>query len=121
MNIRVFDFSGTVTGTTDQGITETRTKKGKAPLPMLYFGGEINIPQAPLSLRAELKTIPISKFKYHDFTGEFRIIPIKNTPPLKNAYISIGYRTEKLKIDNIKDVFADARNSGPFAIMGVKF
>lgn len=90
-------------------------------MPMLYFGGEINIPQAPLSLRAELKTIPISKFKYHDFTGEFRIIPIKNTPPLKNAYISIGYRTEKLKIDNIKDVFADARNSGPFAIMGVKF
>lgn len=115
VNIRVFDFQGTVTGNTTTGKVETVTKKAKAPIPMPYLASEIKMPQIPLSIRAELRTIPVSKLRYYDLIGEIKISPVKQ------AYVSLGYHYEKFKLDNIANIYTDLENKGLYVMLGIKF
>lgn len=116
LNLRVIDFEGTLRGTElGTGAQISESKSLTVPVPMLYAGLGINFPGVPFSLRGEIRALPISKLSYYDLTGELRIKPVK---PL---YVSLGYRFEKLKIDDIKDLYSDLRIKGPFVMVGVEF
>lgn len=116
LNVRLLGFKGKLTGIdvlTGQEVTES--KSFNVPIPMLYAGLGYRIPGAPLKIRGEFRTLPVSRVKYYDLLGELRINPVKY------AYLSLGYRYEKLKIDKIGDVYSDVRIKGPFIMVGVEF
>ncbi|MEM3744085.1 MAG: hypothetical protein QXW43_06110 [Candidatus Methanomethyliaceae archaeon] len=73
---------------------------------MLYAGLGLKVPGAPFSVKSELRSLPVSKVKYYDITGEIRM------KPMKPVYLSLGYRYEKLKIEKISDLYADVRIRG---------
>lgn len=116
LNVRIIDFEGTLRGTElGTGTQISESKSLTVPVPMLYAGLGVNIPGAPLSLRGEIRALPISKLSYYDITGELRIKPVKP------VYLSVGYRYEKIKIDDIKDLYSNLKIKGPFVMVGVEF
>lgn len=116
LNVRILGFRGKLTGidvSTGQQVTESKSLD--VPVPMIYAGLGLRIPGAPVSIRGELRGLPVSKVKYYDVQGELRIMPVKP------VYLSFGFRYEKLRIDKISDVYADVRIRGPFVLVGVEF
>lgn len=114
INVRVIDFSGRITGTSG-GQVETASKFATIPIPMIYAGLGVNAPVIPVSFSGEIRGISYSKAKYYDWTVEAKVKPIK---PL---YISAGYRYEKLKIEDISDIYANLTIKGPFFMVGASF
>ncbi|MCX7761190.1 MAG: hypothetical protein N2Z81_08390 [Hydrogenothermaceae bacterium] len=118
VDVRVINFKGSITGTEkNTGLTETASKSATVPIPLLYAGLGVNIPQSPIpiSLVGELRGISYSKAKYYDYSVELKVTPVK---PL---YISAGYRYEKLKIDTISDLYTNITVKGAFFTVGAKF
>jgi outer membrane protein len=108
LNARNINFEGTVT----QG-TLNASKSLSVYLPMVYAGVQVK-PISLFAIEGEFRGIAIGQNHYYDYIAKLRINPI----PV--VYISGGYRSEDVKIDQ-SDVKANVKFSGPFVEAGVSF
>jgi len=114
VNFRVINFEGRITGReASSGMTKTESKSATLPVPMLYAGLGLNLPY--VSLIGEVRGVGYSGNSYYDATGEVRVKPI---PVL---FVGVGYRYERLKLNDVSDITADIKVKGPFANVGVSF
>ena len=112
LNARQIKFDGAITGTV-LGVTETSSKNITLYVPMIYAGVQVK-PVSTFSIEGEIRGIAYGSNHYYDYIGRLKVMPIG---PL---FISGGYRSEQIKIDQ-SDVKADVTFSGPFVEAGVSF
>ncbi len=110
LNARKIDFEGTITSTSP---VTSASKSLSIYLPMVYAGIQVK-PISLVSVEAEFRGVAIGQNHYYDYIGKVRINPI----PV--VFISGGYRSEDVKIDQ-SDVKANLKFSGPFVEAGVSF
>ncbi|MEZ0324161.1 MAG: TIGR04219 family outer membrane beta-barrel protein [Hydrogenothermaceae bacterium] len=118
IDVRIINFKGSITGTEKTtGQTETASKSATVPIPLIYAGLGVNVPNSPIpvSLVGELRGISYSKAKYYDYSLELKVTPVKP------VYVSAGYRYEKLKIDTISNLYTNITVKGAFFTVGAKF
>ena len=111
--LRVIDFEAKVS----DGV-RTSTADFTAPIPMLYGSITIN-PFEFVSIIAEGKGITYNENYYYDFSGEVRLTPFSAV--VMKPFISFGYKIERLRIDDVDDVYSDIRIKQPFISMGINF
>ncbi len=110
LNVRIIDFKIDLS---QAAISDS--KSFTLPIPMAYIGAQYKpLPGFPLSLEGEIRAIAYSKNHYADLIGR---VKYKVFGP---AFLTAGYRYEKLKIDS-NSVKADLNFGGPFAEVGVEF
>jgi hypothetical protein len=80
---------------------------------MVFAGVQVK-PISLFAIEGEFRGIAIGQNHYYDYIAKLRINPI----PV--VYISGGYRSEDVKIDQ-SDVKAALKFSGPFVEAGVSF
>ncbi|RMH05409.1 MAG: TIGR04219 family outer membrane beta-barrel protein [Aquificota bacterium] len=120
-NVRVMNFEGRFEGvdkTTNQKVSES--KSITVPVPMGHVGLEIR-PIKHFSVLGSLNYIGYKENKYYDYTAGGRfymgsLLPLKRL----NPFVEVGYRHEKLKIDE-SDVKADINVKGGYAMLGLRF
>ena len=114
LNVRYVDFSAEITGQ-PTGTTTTLTEEESLSVvvPMIYAAAQIT-PTDRFAIEAEARGISISGNSLYSFIGRLRI---KLGGP---AFIAGGYRYDSLDIDE-DDVKVEARISGPFIEIGLKF
>ncbi|SNZ10542.1 outer membrane protein [Persephonella hydrogeniphila] len=115
LNIRVIDFYAKVRDV-------TRNKEDSAsfvvPIPMIHGSLEIK-PVDLFSVLVEANGIAYQGHHYYDVAGELRIKPIQTA--VADLFIGLGYKYEKLKIDDIDDTSADIKIKQPYAQIGLIF
>ncbi len=111
--VRIIDFKEKVSDG-----TKTSTADFTAPIPMLYGSISIN-PVDLLSVVVEGKGITYNNNYYYDFSGEVRLSPF-NAVVMK-PFISLGYKIERLRIDDVSNVYGDIRIKQPYISMGINF
>ncbi|WP_457641474.1 TIGR04219 family outer membrane beta-barrel protein [Persephonella sp.] len=116
LNVRVLDFKANVK-TETSAIDETASVT--APIPMIYGAIEIS-PISLLSIKAEGKGVAYNGNSYYDLSGELRIKPI-TIPLAVDFFIGLGYKYERLKIDDIDDVSTDIKIKQPYVTAGLLF
>ncbi|WP_457644214.1 TIGR04219 family outer membrane beta-barrel protein [Persephonella sp.] len=114
LNVRVLDFEASV-----ETLTVNETATATVPIPMVYCGIEIS-PVSLFSLKAEGRGIAYGGHSYYDFNGELRIKPI-TIPMAVDFFVGLGYRYERLKIDDIDDISADIKIKQPYITAGLLF
>ncbi len=120
-NVRVMNFEGRFEGVdraTEQRVSES--KSITVPVPMGHVGLEIR-PISHFSVLGSLNYIGYKENKYYDYTAGGRfymgsLLPLKRL----NPFVEVGYRHEKLKIDE-SDVKADINVKGGYAMLGLRF
>ena len=109
IGIKVIDFKTTVKSLTTQ---QTESKSATIPLPYLYgrLGGEFLI----FHLYGDFKGIAAGNKNYFYDWRAFGGVHYQFT---KNFKISLdgGYRFQRYRVNDVDDVSADVRASGPFA------
>ena len=115
VNLRVIGFKGTVTEV-NTGTTEPKSLT--TAIPMAYVG--VGVDLSYVKLLGELRGITYSGHLYYDVTGEVRLKPI-SIPLLGSLFVGLGYRYERLKLDNLGDVNSDIKIKGLFGNVGVAF
>ncbi len=110
LNARKIDFEGTIS---QDSLGLTASKSLSIYLPMVYAGVQVK-PISLFAIEGEFRGIAIGQNHYYDYIAKVRINPI----PV--VYISGGYRSEDVKIDQ-SDVKANLKFSGPFVEAGVSF
>ena len=108
LNARKIDFEGTITSA-----ATSASKNISIYLPMVYAGVQVK-PISLFTIEAEFRGVALGQNHYYDYIGRLKINPI----PV--VYISGGYRSEDVKIDQ-SDVKANVKFSGPFVEAGVSF
>jgi outer membrane protein len=108
LNARKIDFKGEITSA-----ATSASKSLSIYLPMVYAGVQIK-PISLFAIEGEFRGIAIGQNHYYDYMAKVRVNPI----PV--VYISGGYRSEDVKIDQ-SDVKANLKFSGPFVEAGVSF
>ncbi len=111
LNLRIIDFSAKVEQSS-LGYSESVSKT--IPVPMLYAGVQIR-PIGLIAIEAEARGIAYNSNAYYDLIGRIKVKPIG---PI---FVAGGYRYEKIKIDDISDIYSDVEFSGPFVEVGVSF
>jgi len=110
LNARQINFEGTISQNTT-GLTAS--KSVTLYVPMIYAGVQVK-PISTFSIEGEIRGIAYGSNHYYDYIGRLKVMPIG---PL---FISGGYRSEQIKIDQ-NNVKADTTFSGPFVEAGVNF
>jgi len=115
INLRIIDFEAKVsdgTRTADASVT--------IPIPLLYAGAKISPPVFNfVSLVVEGKGIKYDDNYYYDLSAEVRFKPTGLM--VLDPFIAIGYRYERLRIDDIDDTFADIKIKQPYIAAGIMF
>jgi outer membrane protein len=119
LNVRTIMFDGKLSGTTVAGQSISESASITLPIPMGHLAAEIR-PINQVSLVGELNYISYSKNAYYDYVAGLRLSPhgLLRTP-LK-PFVEVGYRYEKLKIDE-EGVKTDLKVKGLYALIGVRF
>jgi outer membrane protein len=110
INGRKIDFEGTIS---QDSMGLTKSKSLSFYMPMIYAGIQLK-PLSSFSIEVEGRGIKAGDNSYYDWIGRLKIKPIG---PL---FISGGYRSETVKIDQ-SDVKVDIKFTGPFAEVGLAF
>ncbi|WP_456400091.1 TIGR04219 family outer membrane beta-barrel protein [Persephonella sp.] len=114
LNVRVIDLKAHVkTSNVDE------TASVNAPIPMVYGAIEVS-PVNLISILFEGRAIAFSGHSYMDLNGELRIKPI-TVPMAVDFFIGLGYRYERLKLDDLDDVSTDLKITQPYINAGVLF
>ena len=112
--LRIIDFEAKVSSPGQP----TSSTSFTAPIPMLY--GSVSItPIDLISVVVEGKGIKYSDNYYYDLLGEIRISPLNGI--VMKPYISLGYKVERLRIDDVDDTYSDIRIKQPYLAIGVNF
>ncbi len=91
-----------------------------APIPMLYAGINAGIPGIPFEIDVEGKAIAYKGNSLIDVKG-IGMFTLVGIPFIGKAYLGAGYRYQKLKLDDVDDLYSDVKFKGPFAEVGVEF
>jgi hypothetical protein len=120
LNVRVVDFSESLTGT-EAGSTQTVTesKSLTVPVPMGHIGVTFS-PIKQVSLVGDLNYVSYGSNDYYNYNAGLRLSPVGLFKSAIVPFIQVGYRYEKLKIDQ-SSVYADVKVTGPYALIGVEF
>ncbi len=107
------------TGTIDE------SKSFKVPVPMLSAEVELR-PVSGLSVVGEGKWIGYKGNEFLDARASARIYLLKALPIpvpsfIVDPFVGVGYRYERLKIDDIEDVYSDLKLKGLFFEGGARF
>jgi len=94
------------------GIYESKSLT--APIPLAYAGVYAEIPKTPFAFDVEAKGMAYSGNYFIDFKG---LAMLK----YKVLYAGVGYRYQKIKIDNISDTYSDLKFKGLTIETGLKF
>ena len=113
--IRVLDFKARVEDKTRHTVDET---SATIPLPLLYLNLSLE-PFDFLSLNTEAKGVTYDGNYYYDLQGEIRLHPF--SLGVTKPFVSLGYRYEKIKFDDIEDTSADIKIKQPFVSAGFLF
>jgi len=120
LNVRIVDFSESFTGTevnTNQTVTESKSLT--VPVPMGHVGVTFS-PIKQVSLVGDLNYVSYGSNNYYDYNAGLRLSPKGILHSMIVPFIQVGYRYEKLKIDQ-SSVYADVKVKGPYALIGVEF
>lgn len=110
-NVKVIDGYVKVTDIT-KGLNES--KSVTVPVPMVHLDGALR-PIDKLSLEFSGNWIGYAGSQFYDVLGEFKVCPIKK------LFVGLGYRYQRLKIDDVSDVSSDVKVKGLFAEAGFRF
>jgi outer membrane protein len=110
LNARKIDFEGSISQDT---LNLSSSKSLSLYLPMVYAGVQVK-PISYFAIEGEFRGIAIGQNHFYDYIAKIRVNPV----PI--FYISGGYRSEDIKIDQ-SAVTAAVKFSGPFAEVGVSF
>ena len=113
LNIRVYDFEGTVTVLSGPTAGQTESEDFVAPVPMIYLGAQLR-PIEKLAIEAEARGLVIGDDKGYSLIGRLKW---KVFGPL---FIAGGYRIDKIDIEE-DDFTLDIDFSGAFAEAGFVF
>ncbi len=115
LNLRLIDLDASITQETT-GIEEDKSLL--IPVPMLYTG--LGIDFGLIKLEGEGRGITFSGHYFYDLIGRVKISfkPLLVGPSL---FLAGGYHYQKLKIDDISDITATFKISGPFLEVGGSF
>jgi hypothetical protein len=125
LNVRVVDFSESFTGNkaTINGIPVggyyTESKSLTVPIPMGHVGVTFS-PIKQVSLVGDLNYVSYGSNNYYDYNAGLRLSPAGLFKSAIVPFVQVGYRYEKLKIDQ-SSVYADVKVTGPYALIGVEF
>ena len=108
LNARLVDVDASISAS-----GQYESKSVSATIPMVYLGAQIT-PTDSFSIEAEYRGISTGDNEYTDVMAMLKYKPI----PL--FYISGGYRSESLKLDE-EGVVSDIEFKGPFAELGFRF
>ena len=111
--IRLIDFEAKVT----DGVRSS-TADFVAPIPLLYGSITIN-PIDFVSVVGEGKGVKYNESYYYEFSGEVRISPFSAI--VMKPFIALGYRIERLKIEDVENVYSDIRIKQPYLSFGINF
>jgi outer membrane protein len=109
LNARKIDFEGTI----NQSPNISQSKSVSNYLPMLFAAVQL-MPMNLFAIEVEFRGVAQGQNHYYDYIGRLKIKPI----PI--VYVSGGYRSEDIKIDD-SDVKAAMKFKGPFVEAGVNF
>ncbi|WP_457639770.1 TIGR04219 family outer membrane beta-barrel protein [Persephonella sp.] len=115
LNVRVIDFYAKVRRVSTG---EEDSTSFVAPIPMLHGSLELS-PISFISFLVEGNGIAYQGSHYYDFSGEVRVKPLQTL--MVDVFIGIGYKYEKLKIDDISDTSADVKVKQPYIQAGLLF
>ena len=115
INARIIDFYAWVKRVSTG---EEESVSFLVPIPMLHGSLEVS-PFSFLSILAEANGIAYQGNHYYDILGELRIKPFKTLPV--DLFIGVGYKYEKLKLDDIEDTSADIKIKQPYVQAGIMF
>ena len=125
LNVRIVDFSESLTGEATsingQAVSEnyTESKSLTVPVPMGHVGVTFS-PIKQVSLVGDLNYVSYGSNDYYDYNTGLRLSPVGLFKSAIVPFIQVGYRYEKLKIDQ-SSVYADVKVKGPYALIGVEF
>ena len=131
LNVRVVNFSETFTGTATSitvngqtfsgngSYTYTESKSLTVPIPMGHVGVTFS-PIKQVSLVGDLNYVSYGSNNYYNYNAGLRLSPKGILHSMIVPFIQVGYRYEKLKI-NQSGVHADVKVDGPYALIGVEF
>jgi len=111
--IRIIDFQAKVST-----VGQSSTTDFTAPIPLLYGSLTIN-PFEFLSIVGEAKGISYNSNFYYDFSGEVRYQPVSAV--VFKPFVAVGYKLERLRIDNVSDVYSDIKIKQPYISIGISF
>ena len=113
LNVKVIDGYAKVKYRT---LTETKedSKSATIPVPMVHLDGEIR-PVESVGFEIGGNFVGYGGSKFYETQAELKVYPFKR------AFAGIGYRYQRLKINDISDVSADLKVKGFFAEVGVRF
>jgi len=110
LDARKIDFESTIN---QEALNQSASQSLSIYVPMVYAGVQIK-PISLIAIEGEIRGIDYGQEHYYDYIAKVRVNPI----PI--FYVSGGYRSEDIKIDQ-SGVKADIRISGPFVEAGVSF
>jgi outer membrane protein len=117
INVKVIDGYARVKytyrklGKTEKGEDD---KSATIPVPMVHLDGEIR-PIDLVGLEVSGNFAGYGGSKFYETEAELKVYPIKHT------FLGVGYRYQRLKIDDISDVSSDLKVKGVFAEAGIRF
>ncbi len=90
------------------------SKSATIPVPMLHLCGEVK-PVDLVGLSFNGNWIGYGGSSFYDLTGEVKVYP------LEGLFVGLGYRYQRLKIDDISDISSDLKVKGAFFEAGFTF
>ena len=98
--------------------TQEESKSATIPVPMLHLSGKLR-PVSSISFEFLENWIGYSGSQFYETTAEIKFYPLSN--PVADLFVGVGYRYQRLKIDDISDISSDLRIKGFFAEAGFLF
>ena len=114
LNVKVIDGYAKVRYLDPTSGWKEDSKSATIPVPMVHLNGELR-PVGLVALDFEANWIGYSGSQFYDLVGELKVYPHKN------LFLGVGYRYQRLKIDDISDVSADLKVKGAFFEAGFTF
>lgn len=114
LNLKIIDGYIKVRYTNPTAGTGEDSKSKTIPVPMLHLDGEIR-PIDLIGVSASGNWIGYSGSQFYEYTLEAKVYPIPH------GFVGVGYRYQRLKIDDIGGVSSDLKVKGAFAEAGFYF
>ncbi len=114
LNVKVIDGYAKVKYFNPVSGWKEETKSATIPVPMAHLEGEIK-PLNPVEIALNGNWIGYSGSQFYEIESELKVYPVKN------LFVGIGYKYQRLKIDDISDVSADLKVKGAFFEAGLLF